>query len=150
MEIRIAVPSDIPQIQYVRNAVKENMLSNPALVTDQDCEEYMTKRGRAWVCESGNQIVGFGYADLKENSIWALFVLPGFERKGIGKKILHMMLEWLFSITKETVWLSTDPDTRAAEFYRMQGWTESGMKRKEIRFEMTYENWQARNAIQSI
>ncbi len=49
----------IQQIQTVRNSVKENVLSNPALVTDKDCEEYLTKRGKGWVCLNGNIIVGF-------------------------------------------------------------------------------------------
>lgn len=42
---------DIPQIQIVRNSVKENMLSNPDLVTDDDCKEFLTERGKSWVCE---------------------------------------------------------------------------------------------------
>jgi len=36
MIIREAVPEDIPEIQYVRNSVKENTLSDPNLVTDKD------------------------------------------------------------------------------------------------------------------
>ncbi len=35
----------IAQIQIVRNAVNENRLSNPNLVTDEAVEEYLTKRG---------------------------------------------------------------------------------------------------------
>jgi hypothetical protein len=46
MIIREAIMSDITQIQIVRNSVKENMLSNPALVTDADCEEFITRRGK--------------------------------------------------------------------------------------------------------
>ncbi|MCW3121482.1 MAG: family N-acetyltransferase, partial [Flavipsychrobacter sp.] len=57
MIFREATVADIPQIQIVRNSVKENMLSNPALVSDADCEEYITKRGKGWVCEIDNTIV---------------------------------------------------------------------------------------------
>jgi hypothetical protein len=39
--IREAQPEDIPQIQIVRNSVKENTLSDPGLVTDKDCEEFL-------------------------------------------------------------------------------------------------------------
>ncbi|MCY7411340.1 MAG: hypothetical protein LH473_13790 [Chitinophagales bacterium] len=49
---REATVADIPQIQIVRNWVKENALSNPALVTDKDNEEYITVKGKGWVCES--------------------------------------------------------------------------------------------------
>ena len=37
MKIREANIDDMKQIQIVRNAVKENVLSNPDLVTDEDC-----------------------------------------------------------------------------------------------------------------
>ncbi|MDZ7615106.1 MAG: hypothetical protein U5K51_16490 [Flavobacteriaceae bacterium] len=59
MKIREAVLNDIEQIQKVRNSVTENTLSNPGSITDQDCAEYLTKRGKGWVCEMGNEIVGF-------------------------------------------------------------------------------------------
>jgi hypothetical protein len=42
VQYREALPEDIPQIQIVRHSVKENVLSNPALVTDDDCKEYIT------------------------------------------------------------------------------------------------------------
>ncbi len=90
--IREAQPEDIPQIQIVRNSVKENTLSDPGLVTDKDCEEFLFERGKGWVGEAGNQIVGFSIIDLKENNIWALFVHPDFENKGIGRKLHDMML----------------------------------------------------------
>ncbi len=133
---------DIDQIQFVRNAVKENRLSDPALVPDKDVEEYMTKRGKGWVCEVDKQIVGFAIVDLIENNVWALFVLPEFEAKGIGKKLHQVMMEWYFLHTQEKIWLGTDPDSRAYEFYKMQGWKEVGKHGEiEIKFEMDLETW---------
>jgi len=81
MIFREAEINDIPQIQIVRNSVKENTLSDPALVTDEDCKEFMTERGKGWVCEIDKTIVGFAIADLKDNNIWALFLDPAFEKK---------------------------------------------------------------------
>jgi len=142
MILREAIVEDIPQIQFVRNMVKENMLSDPALVTDKDCEEYLTKRGKGWVCEIDKRIVGFSIADLRDKNIWALFVHPEFEKKGIGKKLHDIMLQWYFDKTKETVWLSTAPHTRAEKFYRRAGWKEVGTHGKgEIKFEMNYIDW---------
>lgn len=60
---------DIKQIQLVRNSVVENPLSNPDRVTDNDCEDYLFKRGKGWVCETGNQIVGFAIVDLSDNNV---------------------------------------------------------------------------------
>lgn len=134
--------ADISQIQFVRNAVKENRLSDPALVPDKDVEEYMTKRGKGWVCEIDKRIVGFAIVDLVENNVWALFVDPDFEAKGIGKKLHQIMMDWYFVQTTEKIWLGTDPDSRAYEFYKMQGWKEVGDHGKmERKFEMDLETW---------
>lgn len=140
--IRQATVADIPQIQRVRNAVLENRLSNPSLVSDQDCNYYLSRKGRGWVSEIESHILGFAIVDLQDNSVWALFVDPDFANTGIGKKLHQTMLDWYFSQTTATIWLSTAPHTRAAGFYRMAGWVEVGTHNKgEIKFEMTYSRW---------
>ena len=48
MLFRKATVQDIPLMQVVRNSVKENMLSDPLLVTNADVKEYITKRGKGW------------------------------------------------------------------------------------------------------
>jgi GNAT superfamily N-acetyltransferase len=142
MIYREAEISDIAQMQFVRNAVKENILSDPALVPDKDYEEYMTNRGKAWVCEVDNKIVGFAIVDLIVNNVWALFVHPDFEAMGIGKKLHQAMMDWYFLQTKEKIWLGTAPKSRAEKFYRMQGWKEVGIHGKgEIKFEMDFDTW---------
>lgn len=142
MMIREAKIEDIKQIQVVRNAVTENTLSDPGLVTDEDCKEYITVRGKGWVCEMNRQIVGFSIVDLRENNIWALFVDPGFEKLGIGQALHNIMLDWYFTQTREKLWLGTEFNTRAETFYRKAGWTEAGTNGSaEIRFEMNWEDW---------
>ncbi len=139
---REAKIEDIKQIQVVRNSVKENALSNPALVSDKDCEEFITVRGKGWVCELDNTIVGFSIVDLKENNIWALFVKPEFEKKGIGKELYTRMMDWYFDQTKTPVWLGTAPNTRAEKFYEKLGWVKTGTVNKgETKFEMSYKSW---------
>ena len=143
MIFREAKPDDIPQIQIVRNSVKENMLSYPNLVTDQDCLEFITKRGKGWVCENDGRIVGFAIADLIEENISALFLDPEFEGKGIGQKLQKMMLDWYFNQGKEYVWLGTSPNTRADKFYRKSGWIENGKNgSNEIKFEMRKDQYE--------
>ncbi|WP_316850730.1 GNAT family N-acetyltransferase [Pedobacter agri] len=142
MIYREAKTTDIPQMQIVRHTVKENTLSNPALVTDADCEAFITQRGKGWVCEVDDEIVGFSIVDLQENNIWALFLRPEFEGKGIGKALQRLMMNWYFSQTKEKVWLGTAPNTKAEKFYELQGWKHVGMVNKgEVKFEMRYEDW---------
>lgn len=142
MLFREALITDIQQIQLVRNSVNENVLSNPDLVTDKDCATYLTERGKGWVCEVDGRVVGFSIADLQGHNIWALFVLPQYEGMGIGKELHRLMLDWYFSTTKNTVWLSTAPASRAENFYRKAGWKETGIHGKgEIKFEMTFNEW---------
>jgi len=142
MQFREATIHDIPQIQKVRNSVKENVLSDPNLVTDADCIDYITRRGKGWVCEDDGKIVGFAIADVMGTNIWALFLEPEYEGKGIGRKLHLLMMDWYFSQTNKTVWLSTEPASRAESFYRKAGWIETGVYGKgEIKFEMTKENW---------
>ena len=146
MLVREAKIEDIKQIQVVRNSVKENILSNPNLVTDKDCEEFLFERGKGWVCEIDSQIVGFSIVDLKENNIWALFLHPEFEKKGIGQQLHRIMLNWYFTQTTNKVWLGTAFNTRAENFYRKAGWTDVGLHgTTEIKFEMTFDTWKRLN-----
>jgi GNAT superfamily N-acetyltransferase len=141
MLFREATTADIQQIQSVRNSVKENTLSDPALVSDEDCEMFLTQRGKGWVCEMDSRIVGFAIADLKEHNIWALFIHPDFEKQGIGKTLHDMMLDWYFQQTQQLVWLGTAPGTRAEAFYKKAGWSLNGMHGKELKFEMERADW---------
>jgi GNAT superfamily N-acetyltransferase len=142
MQYREATTADIPQLQQIRNAVKENVLSDPNLVKEADYVDYLRHRGKGWVWEIDDTIVGFAIADLTGNNIWALFIHPSFEGRGIGKKLHQLMMDWYFSQTDKTVWLSTEPASRAERFYRKAGWVENGTYgRGEINFEMTREQW---------
>lgn len=134
---REATLDDIAQIQAVRYSVRENVLSNHALVTDAHYADYLTRRGRGWVCDYASQIVGFAIVDLQDRNVWALFLRPEWEGCGIGRHLLDKMLDWYFGQTKATLWLSTAPGTRAEGFYRRLGWNEAGLTDSgEVRFEM--------------
>jgi GNAT superfamily N-acetyltransferase len=138
MHFRRATESDIDAIFVVRFAVKENVLSNPARVTREMCIDYLDKLGRGWVCEIEGRVVGFSYAARADHSIWALFVLPDFEGRGVGKALLNAVVDWLFEIGAERVILSTEANTRADRFYRAQGWTRGEMKDDvEVRYALS-------------
>jgi len=141
MKIRVATPADIKDLFTVRMSVKENVLVNTALVTDEICGHYLTERGKGWACELGGGIAGFAIADVQEDSIWALFVRPEYEGMGIGKALHDTMLDWYFATGKQKVWLTTAPETRAEQFYRAAGWHETGRKNGEIIFELLAAQW---------
>ena len=142
MIFREAEISDIPQIQKVRHAVKENRLSDPALVPDQDVEDYISRRGKGWVCEMDGNIVGFSIVDLVNNNVWALFIDPEYEGRGIGRRLHDDMIDWYFSQVQTPIWLGTAPNTRAESFYQRAGWKQVGQHGKgETKFEMKHEDW---------
>ena len=140
--IREASEKDIDQIQVIRRAVKENILTDPKLVSNEDCRIYITQRGKGWVAVSNDAILGFAIADLEDNNIWALFIHPDHEKQGIGKQLHDTMLDWYFETGKRWVWLSTGPGTRAEGFYESHHWTRTGeLDNGEIKFEMTADQW---------
>ena len=142
MMIREATIEDIDQMHVVRTSVIENQLSNPNLVTPKDYEEHLLTRGKGWVTINDDVIVGFAIVDLIENNVWALFVHPSSERKGIGKMLHDEMINWYFSQTGKTIWLSTSANTRAEVFYKMAGWEQTGIQPNgELKFELQAENW---------
>ena len=142
MLFRQAHIRDTEQMQIVRNAVKENVLSDPSLVPDEAYADFLNERGRGWLCEIENKVAGFCIVDLQQNNVWALFVHPEKEGMGIAKKLQQFMLAWYFSKTKKTLWLGTAPGTRAQRFYISTGWLPAGTVNKgEVKFEMSYERW---------
>jgi GNAT superfamily N-acetyltransferase len=142
MNIREATIADIDRLSEIRIAVVENSLSDPTLLSTADYTLYLTKRGKGWICEEEGKIVGFAIVDLLANNVWALFVDPMYEKRGIGRQLHRVMLNWYFDQTQEPLWLGTDPGTRAEDFYRRAGWMEIGIVGSiEIKFEMRITHW---------
>lgn len=112
----------------IRLAVKENVLSNPALVTHQMYLDYLDTLGRGWVCERAGEIIGFSYAAREDSSIWALFISPEHEGCGAGQGLLKLATDYLFSLGNETIKLGTAANTRADRFYAAQDWIRGDMK----------------------
>jgi GNAT superfamily N-acetyltransferase len=121
----------------VRIAVRENVLSSPTRVTLASYRQMFEDRGRAWVAESTGRVVGFSFADLEAHNIWALFVHPDHERRGLGRQLLDRAVAWLFEQGPESLWLTTAAASRAEGFYRAAGWREVDREPSgEIRFEL--------------
>ena len=67
-----------------------------------------------------------GHSDTGE--VMVLAVLPEYEARGIGRRILALVVEWLRSCNHDSIWLaaSPDPEVRAYGFYRSLGWHATG------------------------
>ncbi len=140
--IREALPSDVLAINSLRLAVHENVLENPGWLTEARTTDAIANTGRGWVVESEGTILGFSIANRNDNSIWALFVRPGHEKKGLGRALLAKAVEWLWQNGAKTITLCTEPDTRAEAFYRAQGWRKTGVKSNgEVLFALTRDDF---------
>lgn len=107
MHIRIANQADIPQMHEVRMSVRENQLSDPSRIGLEHYRSMLAERGQGWVAEIEDRIVGFGIADYSSSNIWALFVHPDFEGRGIGRRLHDAMMQWCFEKGAARVWLTT-------------------------------------------
>src|SRR5262249_49920625 len=107
MSIRIATRADTPELQIIRSSVTENVLTS--IITEEMIIDVMEKYGRIWIYDLEGQVVGFSAADKRTSNIWALFVLSAWEKRGIGKRLLHEAVQWLWLEGARTIWLTTDP-----------------------------------------
>ena len=106
----------------IRHSVRENRLSDPNLVTGKDCAEFIG-RSEMWVWEEDGIVQAFAAGDIRDGWIWALFVAPEYEGRGIGKALLSMACETLRNAGYAVAKLSTAAGTRAERFYMENGWT---------------------------
>ena len=123
--IRRARPEDHPRVTEIRNNVTENILRDPSRVTVADYKWFEQNPG-VWVWEEDGAIVGFSAADTRNGSIWALFMANDHQRRGIGRALFEKACDVLRRDGHRTAWLTTDPGSRAAGFYRAAGWKEIG------------------------
>ena len=68
-------------------------------------------------------------ADRKRKTVFAMFVRPGFEGRGLGRALMHKAQAWFVQHGVARPWLTTgaDPEIRAHGFYRRLGWQADGM-----------------------
>jgi GNAT superfamily N-acetyltransferase len=138
---RPALVDDIPDLMSIRNNVRENQLVSTVIAND-DYVQAMTIDGRAWLCESDGEVVGFVNGRVKQGDIWALFLRESHEGRGIARALMDIVEDWMFGEGLDSIWLVTAPRTRAERFYRRRGWAERGSKDTgEVEFILTRERW---------
>jgi GNAT superfamily N-acetyltransferase len=142
MHIRTASVEDIGEMHRVRMSVRENQLADPALIQPHDYAILLAS-GRGWVAEVDGRVAGFAVADRERWNVWALFVDPLAEGRGMGRRLHDAMMDWFFAeADAERVWLGTDPGTRAERFYQAAGWRSAGpAPNGEACYEMSRAEW---------
>ena len=79
--------------------------------------------------------MGFVCGRPPKKDIWALFVRPEYEGRGIGTALMTLVEAWMFEQGLEALTLSTAPGTRAERLYQRRGWEDGGVAGP---FERTY------------
>lgn len=119
----------------IRLSVRQNRLADPARISEQSYAPFIAD-GSAWLAEINGAIAGFAIIDVKKRSVWALFVDPAAEGQGIGRGLHDRMVGWARGEGLHRLSLTTAADSRAANFYRASGWSQTGITPDgEIRFE---------------
>lgn len=125
VKIRLAVPGDVPGLFDVRTSVTENAMNQEEMqmlgITPEAITSMILASDCTWVATDDERIVGFSMIIPEDNCLFAAFVLPQFEGLGLGKKLVHIAEQALFTHSA-TIWLETGKHTRAAGFYRHLGW----------------------------
>lgn len=123
--VRLARASDVGGIFHVRTSVSENVLTMSELagmgITEASVAAMIEGSPCAWVASEGALVVGFSMIDPVEGALFAAFVLPSHEGKGIGKVLVQTAEAVLFA-HHAVIWLETAKASRAAGFYRRLGW----------------------------
>jgi len=137
--IRAATPDDVDAIFVVRTSVTENLLTLAQLsgmgITKATVTRMIAESPCAWVAVEDNKVVGFSMINGDSGSLFAAFVLPAHEGKGLGTALVRVAEDALFQ-RHQLIWLETGKTTRAAGFYRHLGWgRESEITAHDIRLE---------------
>ena len=81
--------------------MEENTLGDPALVTDDNCEEYLFSRGKGWVCLTGDVVVGFSIVDIKGKKYLGLVCTTDYEKRNWKKIAMIQCLSGILNKRKE-------------------------------------------------
>jgi len=127
--MRAAVYADIPRMVELRASVHENRLGDPTRVTLADYMWFIDN-ATIHVWDVSDTIRGLSAGDPRDGSIWALFVDPAFEGRGIGQALIAASCATLRLAGHRSATLSTEAGTRAERFYVRNGWTAQGRNPK--------------------
>jgi ribosomal protein S18 acetylase RimI-like enzyme len=129
---------DIARCIWVRTQTRENSWSLEALhrigITEPAVAQWLAAMQRGWVCELNGQIIGFSMCDRSNGKFCVVAVLPEYEGRGIGRRLVQVGQEWLHENGWPEIWLWTSPDssTRAYKLYRRLGWRDCGVKDSQL------------------
>lgn len=90
-------------------------------------KKYGDKSVCTWVIEDENKIIGFCVAHKKKdfNRVEAIYVLPNYQGKGLGKLLINKAFDWLGNNKKIFINVVSYND-KAINFYKSFGFIKTG------------------------
>lgn len=84
-----------------------------------------TETNKIWVAKEGDKIVGFCSAikGKERNRVATIYVLPEYQKGGIGQNLMQKALEWL-GTEKDIIVSTAKYNSGAIDFYRKSGFLE--------------------------
>lgn len=134
IEFRNAKAEDFGRCVEIRGMTRDNPVPAEILkeigVTEETWVPLINSKSIVGVVsESPEGVVGFCNGDVNTGEVLVLAVLPEYESRGLGKSMLSLVIDKLFSSGLEKLWLAASPcpEIRAHGFYRHLGWTPTGV-----------------------
>ena len=128
MLIRVATPDDIDTLFAIRTSVVQNHLSREQMtalgITPQVLADSIRAAPCVWIAEVEGRPAAFSMVDRATGEVFAMFVLPGYEGQGLGRRLMAVAEAALFE-HHERLFLITDgrDEIRANGFYQRLGWS---------------------------
>ena len=133
LSLRRATPDDIPACLVLRGMTRQNAIPVERLAAMGITEASWSADVRSdalpgYVCCDDGSIVGYCFGDKVSGEIVVLALLPAYEDRGIGRRLLDRVVGHLADLGHARLFLgcAADPQTRSHGFYRHLGWTSTG------------------------
>lgn len=115
-------------------------LASASATPDSVADLIRSTNAATWIGLCDRQPSGFAIAHADVGDVFALFVLPKVEGRGLGSRERTAAEDWLVSRGVEEAWLLTgeEPKLRAHGFDLSRGWQPVGLERDgQVRFTKT-------------
>lgn len=143
MEIRRLTTQEIKEVSSLirKTLIETNSKFYPQKIINFLCNEYspknlmgMLEKKEFFIAINKGKIIGV--AGLEKNNITSVFILPEYQNKGIGKKLMNMVE--LRAKEKGFIEVNLNASINALDFYKYIGY-EEGKKVDEENYGITYE-----------
>ncbi|WP_438868391.1 GNAT family N-acetyltransferase [Pseudomonas sp. L1(2025)] len=139
--IRLATLADIDTLFTIRTAVVQNHLSREQMaglgITPQVLADSIREAPCVWLAEVEGEPAAFSMVNFDSGEVFAMFVLPAYEGRGLGRQLMAVAEAALFE-HHQTLYLITDgrDEVRANGFYQRLGWMQVGrVDGDDVRYE---------------